>query len=74
MHAARLAPSVRPKVPSVPLIKDLALARPLGMACESGITQAHLFHVVAVTHRALRAEIFLPSSSGRQKLSGNRLP
>lgn len=39
------------------LVKELALARPLGLVLEAARAQAHLLHVVNVSHQAMGAEV-----------------
>ena len=41
----------------VHLVEELALARPLGLALESALTQAQLLHDITVSHRAMGAEV-----------------
>ena len=42
---------------TVLLVQELALANSLGLALESAPTQAHLLHVVTVSHRAMAAGV-----------------
>ena len=48
---------LRPGHDQVHLVEELALARPLGLALESALTQAQLLHDITVSHRAMGAEV-----------------
>jgi len=60
----------------VHLVQELALARPLGLALESALAQAQLFHAVTVSHRAMGAEVVqtFPRKRASSCSSGENLP